>query len=139
VLCARSGDRFALHGVKLIAPLFQVERESRDAGDNAAQRWARRQEKSASIIAAVVACVDAQRAIVPPKTELGSALGYIHRTARASYFCFSRMEHPLTNNRRDGDPSLCIHGFEASDLPDRAPRAGVRAPAALAHRGGQRP
>lgn len=38
VLCARSGNRVALHGLKLIAPLFQVERESRDAGDNAAQR-----------------------------------------------------------------------------------------------------
>jgi transposase len=38
VLCARSGDRVALDGVRIIAPLFDVERESKLAGDNAAQR-----------------------------------------------------------------------------------------------------
>jgi hypothetical protein len=38
VLCARSKDRLALEGVKLIAPLFAIERQSKDAGENAAQR-----------------------------------------------------------------------------------------------------
>lgn len=50
VLCARSGDRVALDGVKLIAPLFEIERQSKDAGDNAAQRMARRQTKSKALV-----------------------------------------------------------------------------------------
>jgi transposase len=110
VLCARSADRVALHGVKLIAPLFQVERESRDAGDNAAQRRARRQEKSAPIIAAIFAWVDAQRAIVPPKTALGSALGYLHRQRARLLLFLEDGNIPLTNNRRERELRKLVLG-----------------------------
>lgn len=110
VLCARSGDRVALHGVKLIAPLFQVERESRTAGDNAAQRRARRQEKSAPIIAAIFAWVDAQRAIVPPKTALGSALGYLHRQRARLLLFLEDGNIPLTNNRRERELRKLVLG-----------------------------
>jgi transposase len=110
VLCARSGDRVALHGVKLIAPLFQVERESRDAGDNAAQRLARRQEKSASLITAIFAWVDAQRAIVPPKTALGSALGYLHRQRARLLLFLQDGNIPLTNNRRERELRKLVLG-----------------------------
>jgi transposase len=44
--CARSGDRVALDGVKLMTALFEVERASKDAGDGAEQRKARRRAES---------------------------------------------------------------------------------------------
>jgi transposase len=110
VLCARSGDRVALHGVKLIAPLFQVERESKDAGDNAAQRRARRQEKSAPIITTIFAWVDAQRAIVPPRTALGNALGYLHRQRARLLLFLEDGNIPLTNNRRERELRKLVLG-----------------------------
>lgn len=110
VLCARSGDRLALHGVKLIAPLFKVERESRDAGDNAAQRKARRQDESKPIVDAIFAWVDEQRALVPPKTALGSALGYLHRQRARLLLFLEDGNIPLTNNRRERELRKLVLG-----------------------------
>lgn len=110
VLCARSGDRVALHGVKLIAPLFKIERESRDAGDNAAQRKARRQEKSKPLVDAIFAWVDEQRALVPPKTALGNALGYLHRQRARLLLFLEDGNIPLTNNRRERELRKLVLG-----------------------------
>lgn len=101
VKCARSGDRVALEGVKLIAPLFEVERESKLAGDHAATRKARRQERSRPVVDAVFAWVDEQRLLVPPKTALGNALGYLHRQRRRLLLFLEDGNVPLTNNRRE--------------------------------------
>lgn len=101
VLCARSGDRVALEGVQLIAPLFEVERESKLAGDNAAQRKERRQKKSKPHTEAIFAWVDKQRSLVPPKTALGRALGYLHRQRARLLIFLDDGNVALTNNRRE--------------------------------------
>ncbi len=101
VKCARSGDRVALEGVRLMAPLFEVERESKLAGDNAAQRKLRRQEKSQPLVEAIFAWVDEQRLLVPPKTALGKALGYLHRQRRRLVLFLDDGNVALTNNRRE--------------------------------------
>lgn len=110
VLCARSGDRVAFNGVKLIAPLFQIERESKDAGDNAAQRKARRQEKSKPLVVAIFAWVDEQRALVPPKTAMGNALGYLHRQRARLLLFLEDGNIPLTNNRRERELRKLVLG-----------------------------
>jgi transposase len=110
VQCARSGDRVAFNGVKLIAPLFRIERESRDAGDNAAHRKARRQAESKPIVAAIFAWVDAQRAAVPPKTALGQALGYLHRQRSRLLLFLDDGNIPLTNNRRERELRKLVLG-----------------------------
>jgi transposase len=110
VQCARSGDRVAFNGVKLIAPLFRLERESRDAGDNAAQRKARRQAEGKPFAAAIFAWVDAQRASVPPKTALGQALGYLHRQRSRLLLFLDDGNIPLTNNRRERELRKLVLG-----------------------------
>src|ERR1700729_2509919 len=50
VEAARAGDRIALEGVRIIARLFAVERESTCAGDNAEQRRVRRGQFSRPIL-----------------------------------------------------------------------------------------
>lgn len=79
VEAARGGDLIALEGVRLIAPLFEVERVSKLAGDTADQRLARRIEHSKPIIDKLRSWLDEHRAATPPKTPLGQALGYLHR------------------------------------------------------------
>src|SRR5690606_25941638 len=101
VLCARSGDRVALNGVRLRAPLFEVARESKIAGDNAAQRKERRQKKSKPVTESIFAWVDEQRALVPPKTALGRALGYLHRQRNRLLIFLDDGNVALTNNRRE--------------------------------------
>jgi transposase len=110
VLCARSGDRIGLEGVKRVAPLFQIERESKEAGDNAAQRKARRQEQSKPIVEDLFAWVDKQRALVPPKTTLGKALGYLHRQRRRLLLFLEDGNIPLTNNRRERELRKLVLG-----------------------------
>jgi transposase len=110
VLCARSRDRIALEGVKLIAPLFEIERQSKDAGDNAAQRKARRQAKSKPLVASIFAWVDEQRSLVPPTTALGKALGYLHRQRQRLILFLEDGNIPLTNNRRERELRKLVLG-----------------------------
>ncbi|HEY6725644.1 MAG TPA: IS66 family transposase [Polyangiaceae bacterium] len=110
VLCARSKDRVALKGVKLIAPLFAVERQSKDAGENAAQRLARRQVHSRPIIDAIFAWVEEQRAVIPPGTPLGKALGYLHRQRSRLVLFLEDGNIPLTNNRRERELRKLVLG-----------------------------
>jgi len=110
VLCARSKDRVALQGVKLIAPLFAIERQSKDAGENAAQRLARRQVESQPLIDAVFAWVEQQRAVVPPLTPLGKALGYLHRQRPRLVLFLEDGNIPLTNNRRERELRKLVLG-----------------------------
>ena len=110
VLCARSKDRVALKGVKLIAPLFAIERQSKDAGENAAQRLARRQVHGRPIIDAIFAWVEEQRALVPPGTPLGKALGYLHRQRARLVLFLEDGNIPLTNNRRERELRKLVLG-----------------------------
>lgn len=76
---ARSGDKIALDGLRIIAGLFAVERQSAEEGDTAAQRFVRRQEQSRPIVDELRAWINEKKATAPPKTPLGAALGYLDR------------------------------------------------------------
>jgi hypothetical protein len=107
---ARSGDQLALDGVHIIAGLFAVEKESRLAGDNAEQRRQRRQDKTKPIIDALYTWVDARRDIVPPKTPLGKALGYLLRQKPRLLLFLDDGNIEATNNRRERELRRLILG-----------------------------
>jgi transposase len=110
VLCARSGDQIALAGVKLMAPLFEVERASKEAGENAEQRKARRLAESQPAVEAIRVWVDEQLALIPPKTSFGRALGYIKRQWRRLILFLDDGNIPLTNNRRERELRKLVLG-----------------------------
>jgi hypothetical protein len=76
---ARGGDQIALEGLHKIAPLFAIERASKLAGDTADERRQRRQRDTKPTLDDLRSWIDDKRAIIPPKTPLGRALGYLHR------------------------------------------------------------
>lgn len=110
VLHARSGDRVALEGVKLMTPLFEIERVSKEAGENAEQRRARRLAESTPVVEAIRVWVDEQLAITPPRTSLGTALGYIKRQWRRLILFLNDGNIPLTNNRRERELRKLVLG-----------------------------
>src|SRR5690606_29039561 len=79
VQCARSSDRIAYEGVKLMAPLFLVERQAKEEGDTAEQRRQRRQTQSKAHVDRIHEWVEHHRGKVIPHTPLGKALGYLRR------------------------------------------------------------
>ncbi len=110
VEAARGGDRLALDALHLIAPLFEVERASTLAGDTAEQRLSRRIAHSKPIIDNLRAWLDDQRGLIPPKTPLGRALGYLHRQwARLTLF-LEDGNIELTNNRRERELRRLVLG-----------------------------
>lgn len=106
---ARSGDSLALEGLRLIAPLFAIERAS-SAGDTAEQRRERRREHSPPVLARIRAWVDEQREVIPPKTPLGRALGYLHRQWRRLVLFLDDGHVELTNNRRERELRRLVLG-----------------------------
>lgn len=109
-LCARAGDSLALEGLKLIAPLFAVERESLRAADSADDRRDRRREKSAPVLRELRAWLDLQRELIPPKTGLGKALGYLHRQWPRLILFVDDGHIELTNNRRERELRRLVVG-----------------------------
>jgi transposase len=110
VRCARSGDRAAFEGVKMMAPLFETERESKAAGDTAEQRKQRRQRESKARVEEVRAWVEEQRGITPPTTQFGKALGYIGRQWKRLTLFLDDGNIPLTNNRRERELRKLVLG-----------------------------
>jgi transposase len=110
VEAARAGDKIAMGGLRKIQGLFMVERASTLAGDNAAERLARRREHSAPIIAEIRAWLDLQRANAPPKTPLGQALGYLHRQWPRLVLFLEDGNVELTNNRRERELRKLVLG-----------------------------
>jgi len=110
VECARGGDQIALSALRLIAPLFAIERESKLAGDNAEQRRARRNEQSRAVLDQIKRFVDEQRAVVPPKTGLGQALGYLHRQWPRLILFLDDGNIELTNNERERELRRLVLG-----------------------------
>jgi hypothetical protein len=110
VEAARSGDTIALEGVRKIAPLFAVERASTLAGDTAEQRRLRRSEHSRPVIDQLRTWLDEHRALIPPKTPLGQALGYLHRQWRRLVLFLDDGNIELTNNRRERELRRLILG-----------------------------
>ena len=94
----------------MIAPIFAVERESKLAGDTAAERRARRAEHTKPVLDALRVFIDEQRELVPPKTPLGQALGYLHRQWRRLLLFLDDGNIEATNNRRERELRRLIVG-----------------------------
>jgi transposase len=110
VEAARCGDAIAMEGVRIIARLFAVEREAATHGDNAAKRCARRQAFSKPVTDELRTWIDRQRAVIPPKTPLGQAVGYLHRQWRRLLLFLADGNIEATNNRRERELRRLILG-----------------------------
>jgi transposase len=110
VEAARAGDRIALEGVRIIARLFAVERESTCAGDNAEQRRQRRDQCTRPILAELRSWIDRQKAVIPPKTPLGKGLGYLDRQWPRLLLFLEDGNIEATNNRRERELRRLVLG-----------------------------
>lgn len=110
VEAARAGDKIALEALRKIGRLFIVERASTLAGDTAEERRVRRLEHSQPALAEIRAFVDEQRGLIPPKTPLGRAFGYLHRQWRRLILFLEDGNIELTNNRRERELRRLILG-----------------------------
>jgi transposase len=110
VACARSGDRLALVPLRMLRRIFAVERLSTLLGETPEERLRRRQEYSEPVIAELRAWLDDNRAVIPPKTPLGKAMGYLQRQwARLVLFLTDgRLE--MTNNRLERELRALVLG-----------------------------
>ena len=110
VEAARMGDRIALDAITIIARLFAVERTATLAGDTAEDRLARRKEHSAPVLDELRDFVAEHRAVTPPKTPLGRALGYLHRQWPRLILFLEDGNIELTNNRRERELRRLVLG-----------------------------
>jgi transposase len=107
---ARAGDALALEGLHIIARLFAVERESKLAGDTAEERRARRHDKTRPILDELRRWVDDKRQVIPPRTPLGRALGYLHRQWKRLLLFLDDGNIEATNNRRERELRRLVVG-----------------------------
>jgi transposase len=107
---SRSGDRVALEGVRIIARVFAVERESTVAGDTAEQRRERRNRSTRPILDELRSWIDSQSAVTPPKTPLGQGLGYLDRQWRRLLLFLEDGNIEATNNRRERELRRLVLG-----------------------------
>lgn len=127
VEAARGGDRIALEGVRIIAKLFAVERESTCAGDNAEERRARRQRASRPVLDELREWLERQKAIMPPKTPRGKGLGYLDRQWPRLLLYLDDGNIEATNNRRERELRRLVLGRKNwlfTWLDDGAERTG---------------
>jgi transposase len=110
VEAARAGDLVALEGLRQIAALFAIEKQSRLAGETAEQRKARRQAFSRPVLEKLRGWVDMQRERAPPKTPLGQAVGYLHRQWKRLVLYLDDGNLEATNNRRERELRRLILG-----------------------------
>jgi L-alanine-DL-glutamate epimerase-like enolase superfamily enzyme/transposase len=134
VEAARAGDAIALEGVRLIAPIFAIERESTLAGDTAEQRRARRDQKTRPVLEELRRWLDHQREVIPPKTPLGRGLGYLHRQWHRLILFLEDGNIEATNNRRYAErgitttmpgPGLCRVGATRAESCGRVLDPGL--------------
>jgi transposase len=110
VEAARLGDALALEALHIIAGIFRIERESALAGDNAEQRRARRDGQTRPILAELRTWLDDKRAVTPPKTPLGRALGYLHKQWPRLLLFLEDGNIEATNNRRERELRRLVIG-----------------------------
>jgi len=110
VEAARAGDQVALVGLEKIGEIFAIERQSRLSGDTAEERRARRQTYTRPVLDGLRQWVDEQRALAPPKTPLGQALGYLHRQWKRLLLFLEDGNIEATNNRRERELRRLILG-----------------------------
>jgi hypothetical protein len=110
VEAARGGDVLALEGLHIIARLFAIERASTRAGDTAEDRRRRRETEAGPVLDELRAWTDEHRGVIPPKTTLGSALGYLHRQWPRLVLFLADGNIELTNNRRERELRRLVLG-----------------------------
>lgn len=110
VEAAQSGDQIALEGVRIISRLFAVERASLLAGDTAEERRARRIEHTRPVLDELRVWLDEKRALIPPQTPLGRALGYLHRQWARLVLFVDDGNIEATNNRRERELRRLVLG-----------------------------
>jgi transposase len=91
-------------------PLFAIEKRSAAAGDTAEQRKARRLDESTPVLAELRAWLDDKRGVIPPKTPMGAALGYLHRQWKRLVLFLEDGNIELTNNRRERELRKLVLG-----------------------------
>jgi transposase len=126
VAAARAGDQLALEAVRLIARLFAIDAESKESGEDVATRGYRRAVLAPDVLAEIRAWVDAYRGLIPPKTPLGKALGYVHRQWPRLILFLDDGRIELTNNHAERELRRLVLGrknwlFACKDI------GGVRA------------
>ncbi|HVZ33149.1 MAG TPA: IS66 family transposase, partial [Polyangiaceae bacterium] len=75
----RLGDVRATAGIELFGKLFHIEADAKRAGDSLAQRFERRQQHSAPVVAELDRWVKDRVEDVEPKSKLGRAVRYIRK------------------------------------------------------------
>lgn len=110
VEAARAGDQIALDGLRQIARIFAVERAATLAGDNADERRARRREHTRPVLDDLRRWIDEYRGLLPPKTPLGGALGYLHRQWPRLLLFLDDGNIEVTNNRRERELRRLVLG-----------------------------
>jgi hypothetical protein len=109
-LSARAGDHVALEGLRIIARIFAVERAATLEGDSAEQRKARRDMHSRPVLDELREWLDEKRALAPPKSPLGAALGYLHRQWKRLVLFVDDGNIEPTNNRRERELRRLVLG-----------------------------
>ena len=107
---ARAGDTLALEALRLIRPLFEVEKQSQLAGDNALQRKARRVEHSAPALDKLRAWLDKHKGLIPPTSTLGRAIKYLDNQWLRLRLFLEDGNIELTNNRRERELRSLVLG-----------------------------
>ena len=110
VACARAGDALALVALRKIRRLFAVERLSAMLGETPDERLRRRRADSAPVIEDLRAWVDEHLAVIPPKSALGKALGYLRRQWRRLILFLTDGRIELTNNRVERELRALVLG-----------------------------
>lgn len=107
---ARAGDTLALEALRLIRPLFEVEKQSQLAGDNALQRKARRAEQSAPALEKLRAWLEKHKGLIPPTSTLGRAIKYLDNQWPRLVLFLEDGNIELTNNRRERELRALVLG-----------------------------
>jgi len=110
VACARAGDQLALVPLLKLRRVFAVERLSASLGETSEQRLLRRTEYSAPAIAELRVWLDENRGVIPPKSALGQALGYLHRQWNRLVLFLTDGRFELTNNRLERELRALVLG-----------------------------
>jgi len=84
--------------LRILRRVFAVERLSALLGETPEERLCRRIEYSAPVLAELRAWLDEQRDLIPPKTPLGNAIGYLRRQWHRLILFLPDGRIELTNN-----------------------------------------
>ena len=114
------------HAVALIGKLYRIERDCKDATDEA--RWQARQQLSVPALAALRDWLDKTMPLVTPKSALGTALSYMANCWGRLIRYTERGDLPIDNNRCENAIRPFVIGRKAwlfSDTPAGATSSAI--------------